>query len=214
MHGQVPAEPSQDPAEDKGEPTEEEAMQDLALEEQEWNDGHRRDSDEIPVVHWATGRAYKSLEEMITDPAYPMGPAGGTWQEEASTPEEIVNTYRAAEPLSWKISHISDEHRQDVASACWYALQCMRNICARYGGIVESAWIERERFVVIRLKESEGLRATGRIVIGPSGAYTYRLALVDREVLGAGGREWGTKFFPMGSVDESFQEYGWPSKGG
>ena len=46
-------------------------------------------------------------------------------------------------------------------------------IYARLGDTVDSVWIERERFVVIRIKDSEALKATGRIVIAPSGVYAY-----------------------------------------
>ena len=77
--------------------------------------------------------------------------------------------------------------------------------------VLESVWIERERFVIIRLKLS-AKNATGRIVIGPSGAYAYCLQLPDSEVSGAGGETWGAVFFPIGSEIESFDTFGWPSK--
>ena len=194
------------------ESSEEEAVQELALEEREWNDGRLRDSDTIPVVHRGTGRAYKSFEEMLGDPAFPLSPMKETWQEAASSPEEIAKTYGAVEILVTKMAHIREEYRQDVASAGWHAMHCIRNIYARLGNIVESVWIERERFVVIRLKESKELNATGRIVIAPSGAYAYCLQLPDRENSGSGGIEWGTMFFPMGDDVENFETFGWPGK--
>ena len=91
-------------------------------------------------------------------------------------------------------------------------MQCIRNIYARLGDIVESVRIERGRFVVIRLKESKELNATGRIVIAPGGAYAYCLQLPDKETSGYGGIEWGTMFFPMGDEVENFEEFGWPGK--
>ena len=112
------------------------------------------------------------------------------------------------------MENVGEEFRQDLASAGWYAMLCIRNISARFGDIVESVWIERERFVVIRLNESEGLNASGRIVIAPSGPYAYCLKLPDREASGNGGKEWGTRFFPMGDVIESFEDFGWPNKVG
>ena len=144
-------------------------MQELALEENEWNDDRPGDSFTTPVIHRGTGRAYKSLEEAFADPTFPMNPTKETWQERACSPEEITKAYGAIDALNWKMSYINEEFRQDVASAGWYAMHCIRNIYARLGDIVDSVWIERERFVVILLKESEGLNATGRIVIGPSG---------------------------------------------
>ena len=89
---------------------------------------------------------------------------------------------------------------------------CIRNIYARLGDIIDSVWIERERFVVIRLKDSEELNSTGRIVIAPGGAYAYSLHLPNKENVGYGGLEWGTTFFPIGNVVETFVEYGWPKK--
>ena len=110
------------------------------------------------------------------------------------------------------MAYIEEEFRQDIASAGWYAMQCLRNIYARLGDVVDSVWIERERFVVIRFKESKELNATGRIVIAPSGAYAYCLQVPDKETSGTGGIEWGTMFFPIGHQLKSFETYGWPEK--
>ena len=190
---------------------EKEVVQELALEDREWNGGQDRTGDTVVAVHSGTGRAYKSFEDMLNDPAFPMSPAK-TWQEAACSSEEIAKTYGAIENLAMKMAHIKVENRQDVASAGWYAMQCIRNIYARLGDIVESVWIERERFVVIRIKESERSNATGRIVIAPSGSYAYCLHLQNKESIGSGGVEWGTQFFPMGSEIENFETYGWPAK--
>ena len=200
-HGQDSAEDDSHIAED--------VAQDIALAESEWKEGRGTDFDRIPVIHRGTGRTYKSFEEMFKDPAAPMSPATKTWQESVCSPEEIAKTFGAIEMLEMKIAEVKMEHRQEAASACWHAIQCLRNICARLGDIVESVWIERERFAVIRIKDSEELGATGRIVITPGGAYAYCLQLPNKEVLGHGGEEWGSMFFPMGSQEESFEEFGW-----
>ena len=89
---------------------------------------------------------------------------------------------------------------------------CIRNVYGGLGDIVHTVSIEKERFVVIRLRESETLNATGRIVIAPSGAYAYSLRLTNEEQLSYGGLEWGTKLFPIGSEIETFERYGWPKK--
>ena len=52
-----------------------------------------------------------------------------------------------------KMKDIEERFRQDIASAGWYAMLCIRNIYGRLGDIVDTVSIERERFVVIRLKE-------------------------------------------------------------
>ena len=194
------------------ESSDDEAVRELAAEEREWAGGTLGDATSIPVVHGGTGRTYQSFEDMVRDPAAPLSPAENTWKEAASSAQEICKTYAAVEILALKMAEIREEYRQDVASAGWYAMHCIRNIYARLGDIVDSVWIERERFVVIRLNDSADAGATGRIVVAPSGAYAYWLHLPSREVSGDGGREWGTLFFPMGSEVESFEEFGWPAK--
>ena len=100
-----------------------------------------------------------------------------------------------------------------MASAGWYALSCIRGLYAKLGDVVDVLWVERNRFVVIRLKESEDLKATGRIVVSPSGAYAYCLQLKKGEVtLGYGGIPWATMFFPMGREVDNFETYGWQGK--
>ena len=192
--------------------SEEGAVQEIAQEEREWGGGPQREDDWTIPVHSGTGRVYKSLQDALSDPAFPTGIAGRSWQEEASSPEELAKTYGAFEVLSHKISDLRVEFRQDAASAGWHAIYCIRNICARFGDIVESIWIERNRFVVIRLKDSRELKATGRIVVSPSGAYAYCLRVSNSETLGSGGENWGTMFFPMGTVIESLETHGWPAK--
>ncbi len=208
---QLASEPARSPRKHDQEYSDEEAVQELTLDERGWNSRRQGDNDRPVAIHSGTGRAYKSFEEMLNDPASPISPAETTWQESCS-PEEIARTYGAVETLSMKITQVRLENRQDAASACWYAMQCIRNIYARLGDIVESVWIERERFVIIRMKESKELHAIGRIVIAPSGVYAYCLQLSGKEHLGSGGEGWGTKFFPMGDDVETFETFGWPGK--
>lgn len=202
----------QDSREQDPEHRDEEAVQELAKEERGWNGGRQEDNDRSIVILSGVGRAYKPFEEMLNDPAFPIGPAETTWQESTCSPEEIVRAYGSVEILSMKITQVRMENRQDATSACWHAMQCIRNIYTRLGDIVESVWIKREKFVVIRIKNSEELKATGRIVIAPSGAYAYCLQLPHKENSGYGGMEWGTKFFPMGDEVKNFETFGWPGK--
>ena len=194
------------------EQSDEEVTKELALDEFELDERHSEDDELVIPIRTVTGRVYKSFEEMLSDPTYPMSPVGRVWQEAVNTPDEIAKTYRAIDVLDLKMKDIEEQFRQDIASAGWYAMLCIRNIYGRLGDIVDTVSIERERFVVIRLKENEVLNVRARIVIAPSGAYAYSLYSSKEELLGYGGLEWGTTFFPIGSEIESFQRYGWPKK--
>ena len=103
---------------------------------------------------------------------------------------------------------------QEAASACWHALQCINHIYAQVGDIVDSVWIEQDRFVVIHIKESEELKATGRIVIGPSGAYAYCFKRSKAENVWYSEGHFGELLFPLGHDVEKFESYGWPGKAG
>ena len=190
----------------------EEVIKELALEEFELEEEHSEDGQLAIPIWTGTGRVYKSFEEMLSDPTYPMRPLGEVWQEDVNTPAEITKTYRAVDVLDMKMKDIQEQFRQEMASAGWYAMLCIRNIYGRLGDIVDTVSIERERFVVIRLKDSETFNARGRIVIAPSGAYAYSLYSSNEEQLGYGGLEWGTTFFPIGNQIETFERYGWPKK--
>ena len=194
--------------------SEEATVEEIAEKEREWGGGPLQENDLTIPVRSGTGRVYRSFQEAINDPAFPTGISGKSWQEEASSPEELAKTCGAIGILSYKISELPVECRQEAASAGWHAVNCIRNICARFGDIVDSVWIERDRFVVIRLKDPRKLRATGRIVVSPGGAYAYCLRKSSSETLGSGGEDWGTMFFPMGTEIESFTTYGWPSREG
>ena len=180
----------------------EEVAKELALDEFEW-DSRQSDEGSVAIpIRTVTGRVYKSFEEIMSDPSYPMSPMGTVWQEDANTPDEIIKTYRAIDVVDMKMKDVKSEFRQDVASAGWYAMMCIRNIYGRLGDIVETVSIEKQRFVVIRLKDNQSLSAKGRIVIAPSGVYAYSIQLPTEEQVGHGGEEWGTKFFPSATMSK------------
>ena len=114
--------------------------------------------------------------------------------------------------LAHKVTLVPPEHRQDAASACWHAIQCIRNIFVGLGDIVATVSIERGRFVVLELKESEELQANGRIVLAPSGAYAYCLKHTSGRRVGGGEGLPGMVFFPMGSELEQWDALGWRAK--
>ena len=202
----------QESEEPDGRDDEDAVAKELALDEREWNDEHGRNEFVLPVVHRGSGRTYKSFGEMLEDPSAPMSPFAKTWEVSACSPEEIVKSYGAVATLALKITRVAVEHRQEAASACWHALQCINNIYARLGDIIDSVWIEQDRFVVIHIKESEELKATGRIVIGPSGGYAYCLKRSKSENLGYSEGNLGNLFFPLGNDVETFESFGWPGK--
>ena len=184
----------------------------VALDERDWNDEHGRAEFVIPVVHRGSGRTFKSFGEMLEDPTAPMSPFTATWEVSACSPQELVKSYGAVATLALKIARVAVEHRQEAASACWHALQCINNIYARLGDIVDNVWIERHRFVVIHIKDSEEFKATGRIVIGPSGGYAYCLKRSKSENVGYSEGNLGQLFFPLGNHVETFESFGWPGK--
>ena len=106
--------------------------------------------------------------------------------------------------LAHKVTLVPPEHRQDAASACWHAIQCIRNIFVGLGDIVATVSIERGRFVVLELKESDELQANGRIVLASSGAYAYCLKRASVKRYGRGEGSLGMVFFPMGSQLEEW----------
>ena len=193
----------------------EDAVKEIALEERGLSDRGNGLSDGSSVVH-GTGRAYKSLEEMfkeqLNDPAFPMGGASEPWAEEALSREEVLRIYEMVATLAHKVTQVSIENREAASSACWHAIQCIRNIYVRLGDIVGTLAIERERFVVLRIKALEEFKATGRIVVAPSGAYAYCFKRSGKEQVGHGEGEMGMIFFPLGSQVETFESFGWPPK--
>ena len=63
-------------------------------------------------VHTTTGRVYKSFEEMLDDPTYPMPPITEPWLEETCTPEEMIKAYRVVATLDMKMDQVDEEFRQ------------------------------------------------------------------------------------------------------
>ena len=205
-------ETGQEQAKTDGRDAEGAVAKEVALEERDWNDEDGQDEFVIPVVHQGSGRRFQSFGEMLEDPTAPMGPFAETWEASACSPEEIVKSYGAVATLALKITRVAVKHRQEAASACWHALQCVNHIYARLGDIVDSVWIERDRFVVIHIKDSEELKATGRIVIGPSGGYAYCFKTPKSENLGYSEGVLGKLFFPLANHVETFESFGWPTK--
>ena len=190
----------------------EEAMRELVKAEGDGDDGHAEDGAGGAIFYGPGGRGYSSIEEMINDPAGPESISSRTWQESACTPEEAADSFGAVAILAFKVTKVTVENRLAAASASWHAVQCIRNIYARLGDIVDSLAIERERFVVIRLRRSERVDASGRIVITSSGSYSYRFTLPDTEAFGSGEVALGVMFFPMDHDVEVFERFGWPGK--
>ena len=199
-------------ADDEDADDEDAAARELALGERDWSDQPGRDEFVIPVVHRGSGRTFKSFGAMLEDPTAPMSPSVKTWEVSACSPDEIVKSYGAVATLALKVTRVAVEHRQQAASACWHALQCINHIYARLGDIVDSVWIERDRFVVIHIEKSRELNATGRIVIGPSGGYAYCFKCSTSESMGHSEGVLGKLFFPLGDHVETFESFGWPGK--
>lgn len=193
-------------------PGDDEVVRILASGEAEEHARHREEETAFrsgdDVFEWLG----KTLEKKLEDPTAPMSPIAEPWREAACSPEEIARTFGSIDTMEVKIAKVAAKHRQDAASACWYATQCIRNIHARLGDIVDTLWIERGRFVVIRLKESESLQAKGHIAIAPRGSYAYCLWHPHSERVGHGEVEEDARFFPIGSVIETFEAFGWPAK--
>ena len=191
--------------------TDEDAVKEIALEESASSDRDTQIDEGIPIVHAGTGRAYKSFEEMFGDPALPMGPTSERWAEEALSPEEVLRIYKMVATLAHKVTRLAIENREAASSACWHAIQCIRNIYVQLGDIVDTVAIERDRFVVLRIKTSPELKSAGRIAVAPSGAYAYCFKGSKTQRIGHGEGELGMIFFPLGQVG-TFESFGWPRK--
>ena len=187
------------------------AVKTLATEAIEPADGRGTEGGEL-VIHGVTGRAYGSFEEMFEDPAFPTGRTKQPWAEAALDADEVHGIYGMVATLAHKVTRVSSANRQDAASACWHAIQCIHNIVVRFGDIVATVAIERERFVVLQLKESEELQAKGRIVLAPSGAYAFCLQRRGVGPVGYSQGDVGLIFFPIGSQIEMFDGLGWRAK--
>ena len=193
----------------------ESTVKEIALEESALSDRDTRLGDGTSVTQGA-GRAYKSFEEMFeknfNDPTFPMGETSEPWAEKALSPEEVLRIYKMVATLAHKVTRVSTANQEAASSACWHAIQCIRNVYARLGDIVDTLAIERERFVVLQIKASEKLKATGRVVVAPSGVYAYYFKCSGTEEIGYSHGPLGMTFFPLGSHVETFESYGWPAK--
>ena len=172
----------------------EDAVKEIALEEPGSSDRGTGMSDGSSIVH-GTGQAYKSLEEMfkekLNDPAFPMGGASEPWAEDALSREEVLRIYQMVATLAHKVTHVSiqTERRPQAPAGTPYSASAI-STCGW-----ATSWkhwrIERERFVVLRIKASEEFKATGRIVVAPSGAYAYCFKRSGKEQVGHGEGELG-----------------------
>ena len=162
------------------------------------------------------GREYKSIEEMFiekfNDPAFPTSGTSEPWAEEALSREEVLKIYKIVATLAHKVTRVAIENGMAASSACWHAIQCIRNIYVWLGDIVDTVAIERERFVVIQMKVSEKLQATGRIAVAPSGAYACYLKQERKQQLSSSENGPGIIFFPSSYDLETFESFGWPPK--
>lgn len=133
----------------------------------------------------------QSLARVVEDPTAPVGPVSESWAESALSPEDVRTIHGLGAALALKVIRVRIDDRRDASSACWHAMQCIRNVVARVGAIVKAVSIGRGRFVVIELGETDDSGPGGRIVVTPSGGYVYRLEGQDRELWGQGASEYG-----------------------
>ena len=189
-----------------------ETSKELALDKHEWND--EKDLDELvfPIPLHNLEQSYESFENILRDPAFPMPLASTTEEVSAYSLHEIAKSHKAISVLAMKILSVPVEHQQEAASACWHALQCINNIYANFGDIIDRVWIGRHRFVIIRLQKSETLEAEGRIIIGPNGSYTHCFKTLESEKTAHCDGIAGMLALPPGAQVEAFEFYGWLRK--
>lgn len=210
---QTDREPNQDVTAPESETVDEDAIREIAFAEPASNEAET--AGEEVAISRGTGRVEGRLEEMFRemwdDPAFPMPAISESWAEATLSPEEVLKIYGWVATLRQKVARVPLERREAVSSACWHAIQCVRNIYARLGDIIEAVSIERERFVVLRLKPSNVFKAAGRIVLAPSGAYAYAFKGSDRSTVACSEGHTGEILFPLGHMDK-FESHGWPPK--
>ena len=210
---QADRELSSDGVAPESETADEDAIREIAFAERAPNDAGTQ-GDEVAVSR-GTGRAEGSLEEMFwemwNDPAFPMPTTSEPWAEATLSQEEVLMIYRWVATLTQKVARVAIEKREAASSACWHAVQCVRNIYVRLGDIVDTVLIERERFVVLRLRPSDVFKAAGRIVLAPSGAYAYSFRRPGGSTVGYSEGHAGKMFFPLGDVD-AFESHGFLAK--
>lgn len=178
------------------------------------SDDEQGQAGEVAVLR-GTGRADGSLAEMFremwSNPAFPMPAVSQPWVETKLSREDVLEILGFVTTLEDKVAQVDIENREAASSACWHAIQGVRNIYVRLGAIIDTVSIERERFVVLRLKPSEAFKAAGHVVLAPSGAYAYSIETSDRSTVGYSEGHAGKMFFPLGHVD-TFESHGWPPR--
>ena len=193
--------------------TDEDVTQEIAFGKLDSREGET-ESKAVTVLQ-GTGRNRGSFEEMFTkmlgDPATPMPASSELWAEETLSREEVLEIHRWLATLAHKVTRVAIEHREAASSACWQAIQCIRNIYVRLGDIVDTVSIERQRFVVVELRAPEESKAAGRIVVAPSGAYAYSFKGPSKGTVAHSEGNVGKMFFPLASSDE-FESFGWSPK--
>ena len=163
-------------------------------------------------IHGGAGQIFAQLARMFDDPACPAPHMSEPHAEAALSQDEVHRMYGFVATLGHKVTLVPPESRQDATSACWHAVQCIRNIFVRLGDIVARASIKRDRFVVLELRESEALQASGKVVLAPSGAYAYCFRRTGNGCLGHSEGTLGVLFFPLGNELETFDSFGWHAK--
>lgn len=81
-----------------------------------------------PAVAGVSGQVLAWLKADIEDPAYPTPSASSPSIEAALGPEEVHGMFGFVTMLGLKVTRVPPEHREDAASACWHAIQCIRNL--------------------------------------------------------------------------------------
>lgn len=164
------------------------------------------------------GSFEEAFTKMLDDPTSPTAASSEPWATSKLSRAEVLDICGWMTTLAHKVTQVSIEHREAASSACWQAIQYIRNIYVRLGAIVKTVSIERQRFVVLELKTSDESKATGRIVVAPSGARAYAFKEPNNERVGSSKGtvshsegELGTVFFPLGHLDK-FESFGWPPK--
>ena len=127
----------------------------------------------------------------------------------ASDEDDGRQVFGVLDGMGLKIFALPDEKKIAATSAAWHSTWAIWNLHTKFGPIVESIDIERGEFVGIQLKETEQLKAKGRILVGPHGTYAYVLKDSKMEEAGHGGRETGLVLFPSEDVVDDFEKFGW-----
>ena len=128
---------------------------------------------------------------------------------EATDEYEGTEVFGVLAGMGLKIFDLPEERKIAATSAAWHSMWAIWNLHTIFGPIVDTIDIEREEFIGIQLKETDQLKANGKILVGPHGTYAYVLKGPEREQTGDGGRETGLVLFPSEDVVDDFEEFGW-----